>query len=300
MSEHPTTARLPHPSLPWALFWIAGYIGFTQIPAAMLAVVWVVALMLLVPPSASELQASESNPLILPGMSSGLAMGLALAQLLSWVYSIILLRVLVGRNWIREIDLDRIPRLADTIAACALVPGMLLVGNSLVALLPANPKPGDAMLGKETLAQFESLIRAWPWWMAVLIVAVGPALGEELFCRGFLGRGLVARYGTVAGIGLTSILFGVMHIIPAQAMYAGLLGILLHGLALSGRSLWLAMLAHFLNNALSVMAACDDSPLKPMLAAAQQYIEGQPGLFLAVGVVMCAGVMRHLQKDRGR
>jgi hypothetical protein len=48
------------------------------------------------------------------------------------------------------------------------------------------------------------------------------------------------------------------------------------------------------------MAACDDSPLKPMLAAAQQYIEGQPGLFLAVGVVMCAGVMRHLQKDRGR
>ena len=48
------------------------------------------------------------------------------------------------------------------------------------------------------------------------------------------------------------------------------------------------------------LAACDDSPLKPMLAAAQQYIEGQPGLFLAVGVVMCAGVMRHLQKDRGR
>ena len=38
MSEYPTTGRLPHPSLPWALFWIAGYIGFTQIPAALLAV----------------------------------------------------------------------------------------------------------------------------------------------------------------------------------------------------------------------------------------------------------------------
>jgi membrane protease YdiL (CAAX protease family) len=136
--------------------------------------------------------------------------------------------------------------------------------------------------------------------MAVLIVAVGPALGEELFCRGFLGRGLVARYGTVAGISLTSILFGVMHIIPAQAMYAGLLGILLHCLALSGRSLWLAMLAHFLNNALSVMAACDDSPLKPMLEAAQRAVEAQPAVFMVAGVVVCAAVMRHLQKDHGR
>lgn len=295
MSKDTPSGRLPHPSLPWALFWIAGYIGFTQIPAAMLAVVWVLTFMLLIPPDATTLQASETNPLTLPGMSSGLAMGLALAQVLSWVYSLILLRVLVGRNWIREIQLDHMPRLADTVAACALVPGMLLVGNSLVALLPATPKPGDAMLGKETLAQFESLIRAWPWWMAVLIIAVGPALGEELFCRGFLGRGLVARYGTVAGIGLTSLLFGVMHIIPAQAMYAGLLGILLHCLALSGRSLWLAILAHFLNNALSVLAACDDSPVQPLLTAAQQAIETQPSLFLAAGILLCVGVMRRLQ-----
>ena len=29
--------------------------------------------------------------------------------------------------------------------------------------------------------------------MSVLVVAVGPAVAEELFCRGFLGHGLVGR-----------------------------------------------------------------------------------------------------------
>ena len=70
--------RPPHPSLPWAIFWILGYIGFTQIPAAILAVGWLLILMLIVPPTQAELKDAETSPLGLPGMSSGLAVGLAL------------------------------------------------------------------------------------------------------------------------------------------------------------------------------------------------------------------------------
>jgi membrane protease YdiL (CAAX protease family) len=203
-------------------------------------------------------------------MGSGLAVGLALAQVLSWAYSFVLLRVLVGRDWYSTLGLDRVPKAADLAAACALVPGMLIVGNSIVALLPGAPPPTEAVLGKETMAQFEKMIRAWPWWTAVLIIGVGPAIGEELFCRGFLGRGLVAWHGPRIGVLATSLLFGIMHVIPAQAAYAAVLGVILHVLALSGRSLWLPMIAHFLNNGLSVMASCDDSPLKPWLAPARQ------------------------------
>ena len=289
--------RPPHPSLPWAIFWILGYIGFTQIPAAILAVGWLLILMLIVPPTQAELKDAETSPLGLPGMSSGLAVGLALAQVLSWAYSFVLLRVLVGRNWASAISLNRAPKLSDLAAACALVPGMLIVGNSMVALLPGTPPPTEAILGKETMAQFEQMIRAWPWWVAVIIIAVGPAVGEELFCRGFLGRGLVARHGPAAGVAITSLLFGVMHIIPAQAAYAAVLGVLLHLLALAGQSLWLPMIAHFLNNALSVMASCEDSPLRPWLAAAQQSIEAWPAFFLPVGLGMCVAVTRHLMTE---
>lgn len=298
MTSDVPSSRPPHPSLPWAIFWILGYIGFTQIPAAILAVGWLLILMLIVPPTTTELREAESSPLGLPGMASGLAVGLALAQVLSWAYSFVLLRVLVGRNWVSAISLNRAPKASDLAAACALVPGMLIVGNSMVALLPGTPPPTEAILGKETMAQFEQMIRAWPWWVAVIIIAVGPAVGEELFCRGFLGRGLVARHGRAAGVAITSLLFGIMHIIPAQAAYAAVLGILLHLLALSGQSLWLPMIAHFLNNALSVMASCEDSPLRPWLAAAQHTIEAWPVLFLPVGLVMCAAVTRHLMAEK--
>ena len=88
-----------------------------------------------------------------------------------------------------------------------------------------------------------------------------------------------------------------MHIIPAQAAYAAVLGVLLHLLALAGQSLWLPMIAHFLNNALSVMASCEDSPLRPWLAAAQQSIEAWPALFLPVGLGMCVAVTRHLMTE---
>lgn len=290
--------RPPHPNIPWAVFWILGYIGFTQIPAAILAVAWLLILMLVAPPTDAELREAQTSPLGLPGMGSGLAVGLALAQVLSWAYSLVLLRVLVGRDWYSTLGLDRVPKAADLVAACALVPGMLIVGNSMVALLPGAPPPTEAVLGRETMAQFEKMIRAWPWWAAVLIIGVGPAIGEELFCRGFLGRGLVAWHGTRIGVLTTSLLFGIMHLIPAQAAYAAVLGVILHVLALSGRSLWLPMIAHFLNNGLSVMASCDDSPLKPWLAAAQQAVEARPMIFLPVGLGICAAIMHRLLADK--
>src|SRR5207248_2667396 len=86
-------------------------------------------------------------------------------------------------------------------------------------------------------------------WFAILINAVGPALIEELFCRGFLGRGLVGRYGVLLGVLLTSVIFAVMHSdIPHMAL-AFVLGVYLHLAYLATRSLWVPVLLHFLTNA---------------------------------------------------
>lgn len=83
----------------------------------------------------------------------------------------------------------------------------------------------------------------------VLTLAVCPALGEELIFRGLIGRGLVTRWGVVAGVLTTSFLFGLVHMRPGQALAVIPLGIAMHFVYLTTGSFWGPVLLHFLNNA---------------------------------------------------
>lgn len=98
-----------------------------------------------------------------------------------------------------------------------------------------------------------SELKQAPLFALVILVGVLPALWEELLCRGLIGRGLVSRWGLIPGILITSVLFGAMHLNPAHALAVLPLGIVLHYVYLTTRSLWGPMLLHFLNNAMSVV-----------------------------------------------
>jgi tetratricopeptide (TPR) repeat protein len=89
-----------------------------------------------------------------------------------------------------------------------------------------------------------------PWSLLLLAGCLLPALGEEAFCRGFLGRGLLARHGLLLGIGITSLLFGLLHVHPVQVCATLVLGIGLHIVYLTTRSFWGPVLLHALHNAL--------------------------------------------------
>lgn len=109
----------------------------------------------------------------------------------------------------------------------------------------------------------------WPWLAVILVGALLPGFGEELFCRGLIGRGLVARYGVVRGIALTSALFGIMHLDPPQAVATAIIAIPFHVAYLCGRSIVLPILAHTLNNALAftIMRLPTDSRWRLVLGA---------------------------------
>src|SRR5205085_9678359 len=87
----------------------------------------------------------------------------------------------------------------------------------------------------------------------VLVMAVLPALGEELIFRGLIGRGLLARWGVVAGVLWTSVLFGLVHLNPAQAIAVIPIGVILHFVYLTTGSFWAPVLLHFLNNAFAAV-----------------------------------------------
>lgn len=101
----------------------------------------------------------------------------------------------------------------------------------------------------------QGLSQAAPLWLLVVIIAVGPAIGEELVFRGVIGRGLVARWGIVPGVLMTSLMFAAVHFHPAHALAVVPLGIALHLVYLATRSFWAPVLLHFLNNAWATLAS---------------------------------------------
>jgi membrane protease YdiL (CAAX protease family) len=170
-----------------------------------------------------------------------------LAQILSILMAWLVIRLIVGKEWPRILALHR-PSLAHLFLALIGLPGLILVGMSVDALakqvLPSIFDLEDAM----------AMFGKWPWPVAVLIIGVGPGIGEELWCRGFLGRGLVGRHGFLIGVLLTSLLFGLIHIEPRQALAAFVIGIGLHFSYLASRSILVPMLLHFGNNSLSILS----------------------------------------------
>ncbi|MDD2955030.1 MAG: CPBP family glutamic-type intramembrane protease [Oscillospiraceae bacterium] len=85
----------------------------------------------------------------------------------------------------------------------------------------------------------------------VLNVAVLPAFVEEFAFRGVILQSL-RRFGDAFAVGVSALLFGLMHMNLVQAPYAILLGLLFGYLTVRTGSLWTAILLHFLNNSISV------------------------------------------------
>ncbi len=106
----------------------------------------------------------------------------------------------------------------------------------------------------------QELFDAGPLVVMWLLIAVGPALGEELVFRGLIGTNLVRRWGPIWGVLVTSVLFGIVHLIPIQAIAVIPLGMAMHYVYLTTKSFWAPVLLHLCNNslALAMMSLTED------------------------------------------
>ncbi len=89
--------------------------------------------------------------------------------------------------------------------------------------------------------------------LAVLMVAVTPALVEEFAMRGVV-MGLVKPYGEGFAIVMSAIMFGLMHRNLVQLPFAFVAGLGLGFIAVKSGSIWTAVTAHFINNLLSIVS----------------------------------------------
>ena len=109
----------------------------------------------------------------------------------------------------------------------------------------------------EGLSRVNDLLKsaALPWWQVVAVFALTPAICEEIAFRGFILSGLARGNRLGIAVIVSSLMFGIVHMIPQQAFNAALLGLILGLLAIHSRSLFPAIAFHLCNNAIATLHA---------------------------------------------
>jgi membrane protease YdiL (CAAX protease family) len=165
------------------------------------------------------------------------------------------------------LSVDRRPGIVPVVlVAVALLAALPLINflgeiNSRMSLPPALSGVEQWMRSSEEQAArltelFLDMKTPSDLWINLFMMALIPALGEELLFRGIIQRIFSQWFrGIHAAVWITAVLFSAMHFqfygfLP-RMLLGGLLGYLL---AWSG-SLWLPVTAHFVNNAAAVVMA---------------------------------------------
>ncbi len=135
-------------------------------------------------------------------------------------------------------------------------------------LIPLPKWMGD--LEQEATKQMQQFLKArnsLEVLLNVIIIALLPAICEEVCFRGALQRIMIhITKNAWAGIIVTSILFSALHLQFQGFLPRMFLGMILGAIYWYSGSLWPSILAHFVNNAIQVIA----------VSYAPQYIEKNP------------------------
>jgi ABC-2 type transport system permease protein/sodium transport system permease protein len=109
---------------------------------------------------------------------------------------------------------------------------------------------------------------ALPLAFVLLAFAITPAIGEELFFRGYLLGALRGRMPAWTAIALSAAIFGLFHasvgglIAIERVLSSTLLGVVLGWVCWTSRSVWPGILLHALNNSLMLLVARFGDELK--------------------------------------
>lgn len=131
--------------------------------------------------------------------------------------------------------------------------------------------------------------------LALLMIALLPAISEELIYRGIIFNGL-KKWGKWPAILLSALLFCLMHGAVEQFTYTFILGIVLGYLMWETGALWLCMLVHFVNNAV-VLISMYVAPSALLAPSLVDILLAFGMLALSIGlVILVFFIMKKLKK----
>lgn len=135
----------------------------------------------------------------------------------------------------------------------------------------------------------KKIVEQTPLLSTLAVIAVLPAVVEEIVFRGVFVRALAKRFVPLAAIAIASVVFSLYHLLPAQIVSTFGLGLALAYLTLRADSAIPAMLAHLLNNSIAIVVSRDEVPSVGAWMGAHSFVMlGGSAALLATGVVVAA------------
>jgi len=139
------------------------------------------------------------------------------------------------------------------------------------------------------------LLQGGAVWLTLLMLAVTPAICEELLFRGYVQRQAERSLGIVGGILFSGIIFGLYHLRLTQVLPLATLGLYLAFLTWSTGSLYPAMLVHFANNAFAIILSSYVSSSPEYDPADLEQFE-VPWYYIVVGIAVFIPVAMRLAR----
>ena len=138
---------------------------------------------------------------------------------------------------------------AAALLALALHPTAVWMQGMVMRLYP----PSEDTLS--SLLYWQQLILATPWWTRVALLALTPAICEELAFRGFILSGFRHIGHKWRAIVFSSLLFGFAHAVLQQSLLASLVGMVIGYVAIQSGSILPPIVFHLFHNGVTLVAA---------------------------------------------
>lgn len=123
------------------------------------------------------------------------------------------------------------------------------------------------------------------FFLQILLLAILPAIGEEILFRGFVARSFKAKSYMFAVI-LSGFFFAIFHGSPVQLVHQMLLGMVLAFVYFASGSIYIAVGVHFLNNLLAISMQHIEYLMYPEgTAVATMPIGATVGIYIAMVIV---------------
>lgn len=143
----------------------------------------------------------------------------------------------------------RRPPLGAMILPLFIVPAQILVISELMVYQNQFlPLPKELLEALQQLGGDPETIWGWVW--VIFLGAVLPGICEEAMFRGFALSGFRQVMKPMTAVVVVAIAFGIFHLSPYRFMPTALIGVILGYLTIRTGSIFPAMFAHFLNNAI--------------------------------------------------
>ena len=172
-------------------------------------------------------------------------------------------------------------------------PLVVTFGGYVEHLYPLSPETA------ELLKPFLAGLQNAPLWQVLLVIAVAPAICEELAFRGFILSGLRHMGHKWAAIALSSVFFGVTHGFLQQSLPACIVGVVIGYIVVQSGSLLPGILFHLTHNSLVVLSSRLDMDAVLNRPELRWIFAGSPGelgvqyswLAIACAVVAASAVL---------